>query len=503
MRSNTDVETFSLPGFDIEQLLGFGGTGEVWRGRELATGELVALKRLRVGEDEMDAESQRQLRRAAALLATVRHEHVVRLRATVPTATGVVLVLDYAKGGSLAALLAARGTLTAGEVVTVAAPLAAALASMHDQDVVHGNITPANVLFGGAGKPLLADLGVAALVGAAGRAIALAPGFADPAVREGVSVTAADVHGLAAVCHAAVTGTAPYRDGRLVSLRSVAHGVPPSLIEAIEAAMNPDFRSRPDAAGFARALYAACSPRPVVLVDFPGGDPAGPVVEPPAQGSPPEEAPAELPAEPASVTISTPRRQVGDGGRHRGSGRPRLRAPAPRLAARRLALPLLAAGLLAAAVFVGVAWAAHDRPAAASAQPAGALPSSDTAWLRVLTALDKARDRAFADGDPDELAGVYVAGSAALAADRRTLLAMADSGERARELSLTLVSVELQTQTPTSVQLHVRDTLPPYEIVDADGVMQRQPGRGERDWLVTLRASAAGGPWRIASIGGG
>jgi hypothetical protein len=186
-------------------------------------------------------------------------------------------------------------------------------------------------------------------------------------------------------------------------------------------------------------------------------------------------------------------------------------------------LPLVAAGLLAAAVLVGVGWAAHDRPAAASAQPTGAQPtgaqptgaqptgaqpssgpaSSDTAWLRVMAALDEARDQAFADGDPDELAGVYVAGSAALDADRRTLVAMAGSGERARGLSLNLVSVELESQTPTSARLRVRDTLPPYEIVGADGVVQRQPGRGERGWLVTLRSTAAGGPWRIASIGGG
>ncbi len=163
-------------------------------------------------------------------------------------------------------------------------------------------------------------------------------------------------------------------------------------------------------------------------------------------------------------------------------------------------MPLLAAGLLAAAVLVGVGWAAHDRPAVASAQSTDAATSSDPSWLRVMGALDAARDQAFADGDPDELSGVYVAGSPALAADRRTLAAMAGAGQRARYLSLKLMSVEVQAQTPTSVDLLVRDTLPPYEIVDADGGVRRQPGRGERGWLVTLRSASAGGSWRIASI---
>jgi len=136
----------------------------------------------------------------------------------------------------------------------------------------------------------------------------------------------------------------------------------------------------------------------------------------------------------------------------------------------------------------------------ASAQPSAAPPSSDPSWLRVMAALDAARDAAFADGDADELSGVYVAGSAALAADRRTLGLMADAGQRARGLALRLVSVEVRSHTPTSVELTVRDTLPPYDIVDADGQLRRQPGRGEREWVVGLRAAAAGGSWRIATI---
>jgi hypothetical protein len=77
---------------------------------------------------------------------------------------------------------------------------------------------------------------------------------------------------------------------------------------------------------------------------------------------------------------------------------------------------------------------------------------------------------------------------------------MADAGERARDLSLTLVTVQVRAHTTTRVDLLVRDTLPPYEIVDAQGVARQQPGRGARDWLVTLRATATGGSWRIASI---
>jgi hypothetical protein len=300
-----------------------------------------------------------------------------------------------------------------------------------------------------------------------------------------MSVAAADVHGLAAVCHAALSGVPPYRDGMLVPLRSVAAGVPPVLIEAIESAMNPEFRSRPDAAAFARALYAACTPRPVAL------ESPAPVEPAPAPLARVEVAPPDAPsvAKARGDRRRRLRRHVRTSGRH-----------ASRVAARRLAMPLLAAGLLAAAVLVGVAWAGHDRSAAASAQAAGGGTSSDSSWLRVMSTLDEARDQAFADGDPDELVGVYVAGSPALTADRQTLGAMVDAGQRARDLGLTLVSVQVRARTSTTVELLVRDTLPSYEIVDADGEIRRQPGRAERAWLVTLEAAGAGGSWRIATI---
>src|SRR5476651_2138924 len=105
-------------------MLGFGGSGEVWRARERASGDVVALKRVRTadGAAAAGAELTQRLQREAALLATVQHEHVVRLRSVVPTANGLVLVLDYAEGGSLTSLLAARSRLSAGDVVTIGAP---------------------------------------------------------------------------------------------------------------------------------------------------------------------------------------------------------------------------------------------------------------------------------------------------------------------------------------------------------------------------------------------
>ncbi len=110
-----------VPGFDAVELLGYGSQGEVWLAREHATGEPVALKRLLAGAD---LAARDRLRREAAVLAGVDHPHVLRLRSVVGAGPDLVLVLDLATGGSLARLLATRGRLSPGEVVTVAVPLA-------------------------------------------------------------------------------------------------------------------------------------------------------------------------------------------------------------------------------------------------------------------------------------------------------------------------------------------------------------------------------------------
>ncbi|MFZ5872003.1 MAG: protein kinase domain-containing protein, partial [Actinomycetota bacterium] len=123
-----------VPGYRTDRLLGFGGTGEVWAAVTEDGGEPVALKVLRVPEEETD-----RLLRETALLRRVDHPHVVRLRtvARVP-GHGPVLVLDRALGGSLGALVSARGPLDVGEVVTVLTPLAGALADLHERGLVHG-----------------------------------------------------------------------------------------------------------------------------------------------------------------------------------------------------------------------------------------------------------------------------------------------------------------------------------------------------------------------------
>jgi eukaryotic-like serine/threonine-protein kinase len=264
-----------VPGYVLEELLGRGGSGEVWRARPRAGGPPVAVKVLVRGDPD------RQVREAS-LLAELDHPHLVRLHQVVRRevrggATEVTLVLDLLAGGSLAGLLTRRGRLRPGEVVTTVAPVAAALAQAHDRGVVHGDLSPGNIVFTAEGRPVLTDLGTARLVGEAGRA-EVTPAYVDPVVaRGGAPGPASDVFGVAAAAFHALTGIAPWNAadpagtlavaarGEVPDLALLAPEAPAELVRVVTRGLSLEPHLRGSAAAFALDLRHACRPEPVRL----------------------------------------------------------------------------------------------------------------------------------------------------------------------------------------------------------------------------------------------
>ena len=461
---------------------------EVWRGREHATGDTVALKRLRPGADPAGLTL---LRREATLLRTLDTPYVVRLRAVV----GEVLVLDHAAGGSLSALLARRGTLEPGEVVTIAAPLAAGLASAHAVGLVHGDVSASNVLFTAEGMPLLTDLGVARAPGESAGDVYGTADYVDPAVAAGGEPgPASDVWALAALCHHLLAGTPPHdgntvtaileasRSGRRAPLGLLAPTTPRALISAVEAGLSPDPTDRPDAAAFSSLLRRAHAAAPVRL----GGG-----------RTPPE------PARETHLVRAAP--SVGPKPRHRHRHKHR-RVPGKALAVGALGLLVLLAGL--AGWWSGRAGA----PPAAAAVPMQPALSSSTSvdWPGVLTELDAARGAAYASGDVAALTAVWAPSSPGLRADTEILRALADQDQGVRGLRHTLRSVDVVSAghvgpadppvgSGETVRLKVVDVLAGHQVLDRDGVVVRTvPARSSASWELLMRSTQAG--WRIETV---
>lgn len=262
-----------VPGYDVGRCLGRGGNASVWLVTARPGGGKFALKCVasHTGAGPEDQEREDGIRREVRILSALDHDHLLRAHAVVRLGggEGFGLVLDLAAGGSLAELIAGRGSLGAGETVTVLTPIAQALAYLHGQGFTHGDVSPGNVLFTALGKPLLADLGMARMVAdAGGRAGAGTDGFRDPAPVDAVRAGLApdrDVYSLAALGWYCLTGRAPESGAARPPLPLVVPGVPAPLVAALESGLADDRRQRPAAADFAAAVYRSAPAVPVDL----------------------------------------------------------------------------------------------------------------------------------------------------------------------------------------------------------------------------------------------
>ena len=502
-----------VPGYTLEARLGRGGSGEVWRAVPRRGGAAVAVKVLVAGDPERQA-------REAALLGELDHPHLVRLLEVVhqPQRGGaprVALVLELLAGGSLAALLARRGRLRPGEVVTAIAPVAAALAHAHDNGVVHGDLSPGNIVFTGEGRPVLTDLGVARVLGetSAGE---VTPAYVDPTVaRGGAPGPASDVFGIAAAAFHALTGVAPWNaatpadtlavaaEGLLPDLAELAAEAPAELLAVIGRGLAPDPHDRGSAAAFALDLRHACRPEPVRLpVDgVPdaelGRTGRGPRTELTHQVPGRRPRPAPVVAQPA-----------GRAERWRDAVRNRI-AGQRRLAVVGLVLVAVVAGgwtVLGARGNDGPGAAGGGSVAAASAplSPAGEQqtdPATVQDWRGVVDDLYRRRAEAFATASPELLDDVHAPGSALLVADTGLAQELAAAGEVLRGFAPRVAEVTAAERDGDRVTLDLVDSWPGYEVVsaaDPDGAALRtgagRPAAGVR--MVLLRT---GDRWLIES----
>lgn len=159
-------ETAASPGataggrYRIEQELGRGGVGVVYRAWDTVLERPVALKELppRLVRDPQLAE---RFRIEARVLARLSHPGMVQVFDLVESDAGMWIAMELVTGGSLDDVLERRGPLPLDEVLRLGADMADALAHAHAQEVVHRDFKPHNVLLTPDGRPKITDFGLA------------------------------------------------------------------------------------------------------------------------------------------------------------------------------------------------------------------------------------------------------------------------------------------------------------------------------------------------------
>jgi eukaryotic-like serine/threonine-protein kinase len=153
------TEGTRLGPYEIVDLLGAGGMGEVWRARDTRLGREVAVKVL---PDEFvdDAERAARFQREAQLLAAFNHPNIAGIYSFEQAAGIRLLVMELVPGETVKEILA-RGPIPVPRALVIARDVADALDAAHAKGILHRDLKPANVKVTSEGKVKLLDFGLA------------------------------------------------------------------------------------------------------------------------------------------------------------------------------------------------------------------------------------------------------------------------------------------------------------------------------------------------------
>jgi hypothetical protein len=298
--------------YRLDQQVGTGAMGVVWRAHDERLDRTVALKELLMqpGLAETEAETARaRAMREGRIAARLQHPHAICVYdVALDRGSGVGdqvvpwLVMEYLPSRSLASVLTEQGPLPPHEVARIGWQVAAALSAAHQSGIVHRDIKPGNVLLGQDGTVKITDFGISraswdATVTRTG-VLAGTPAYFAPEVARGEQPGAAsDVFSLGSMLYVAVEGEPPFGldDNTLALLRTVAEGRvrPPQRAGALAPILmqlladDPVARpSMPDAAAALGAVAAGGTSGSPTLFTSPTVRPPRPRTAAPTQATP-------------------------------------------------------------------------------------------------------------------------------------------------------------------------------------------------------------------------
>lgn len=148
--------------FEVLETLGFGGSGVVYKARNMTLGRVVALKQIRCSPSE-DASDTEQILAEARMMASINSDHVVTVYQAKVIDGQPTLEMEFMEGGALDRTLEAG--LPLEEALSVIQQLLAGLDAIHAAGLVHRDIKPGNLLSNGRGRYKIADFGISVVAG--------------------------------------------------------------------------------------------------------------------------------------------------------------------------------------------------------------------------------------------------------------------------------------------------------------------------------------------------
>lgn len=233
--------TARLPNLEVTEIVGHGGMGVVYKGRQPFLDRSVAIKLIRpdFGDDE---ESQQRFVHEARALAKLTHPYIVTVFDGGKAGDLYYLVMEYVAGTSLRKLIVEK-SVSNRDVLDFMPQIGEALQHAHESGIVHRDVKPENILVDGRNRVRLVDFGLAKWLDATGRAgpldagVAGTRGYMAPeqfSTPESVDHRA-DIFSTGVVCYEMLTGRVPRGERQPPSLKSTADPrFDPIVLRALE-----------------------------------------------------------------------------------------------------------------------------------------------------------------------------------------------------------------------------------------------------------------------------
>lgn len=258
--------------YALEEKIGNGGMAEVHRAHDNLLDRTVAVKILHAAYRD-DAEFIERFHREAKAAAKLSNPNIVNIYDVGVAGEDHYIVMEYVPGRSLKSKIRDEGQLKIFDATTIAKDIASGLAHAHENNLVHCDIKPHNILMTEDGHAKIADFGIARAVTEStvtyGGSVVGSVHYFSPEQAQGKSITPkSDIYSLGVVMYEMLTGRLPFTGDTAVAvaLKHVEEDpippevyrrdIPPMFRAIILRAMSKDPESRPPASDLIQALEA-------------------------------------------------------------------------------------------------------------------------------------------------------------------------------------------------------------------------------------------------------
>ena len=208
--------------YQLESRVGGGGMAIVYKARDLILNRPVAVKVLR-SQFCTDEDFVNRFRREAQAVASLSHPNVVGVYDVGQEGDTHYMVMEYIEGYTLKEVIIQRGALPVEEAVRIAEQICDALDHAHQNQIIHRDIKPHNIMIGKNGRVKVTDFGIARAVTSAtithtNAMLGSVHYFSPEQARGGITGEKSDLYSLGIVLYEMVTGELPFSGDSPISV---------------------------------------------------------------------------------------------------------------------------------------------------------------------------------------------------------------------------------------------------------------------------------------------